>query len=386
MDFDFFDPPAVSALGPHEAWNRMRTDAGLFWTPRNEGHWVLTRGTYIKEALADHAHFSSANVVLPIEGKPIPIIPQELDPPRHHDYRKIVNLALGPKVVAGMETKARHCARIMAEKIAGRGECEFMRDFARLLPMRLFLDLVELPAQDGAMLSELTRIAGGTSPLVAKQEAFRELMDYVQGWIDERQRHPGTDLFSRIAHAHVEGGRRMSREEMLGFATQSLFGGLDTVAAVLGFSMNYLAGHPVQRSQLAEQPTRLRGAVEELLRRFGIAVTGRVMVCDHEFHGVGLRKGEYVQLPTFMHGLDADEFAAPMTVDFERVDASTGCTFGQGIHRCPGSSLGRLELRVALEEWLARIPEFQIKEGTRMISSSGPTLGVHSLPLQWSNQ
>jgi cytochrome P450 len=161
-----------------------------------------------------------------------------------------------------------------------------------------------------------------------------------------------------------------------------MFGGLDTVVSSMGFFMNFLARHPGHRRQLLEDPALLVPAVEELLRRHGIANFGRMVARDFEYRGLPLREGDLVLLPAALYNLDERQFGDPLTVDFHR-PLQHHMGFGTGIHRCLGAQLARLELRVLLQEWLPRIPEFWIADPQAVVVKSGRINGVRALPLQW---
>lgn len=162
-----------------------------------------------------------------------------------------------------------------------------------------------------------------------------------------------------------------------------LLGGLDTVASTLGFYAQFLATHPEHRRKLVEDPDLIPNANEELLRRYAIAILAREVTQDLEMGGVKIRKGDMVLAPTPMDGLDEHKFADPLTVDFDRVKPGANSTFGGGVHRCVGSMLARTELRVFLEEWLKRIPDFAIKPGTNPQVSARSVATITSLELVW---
>ena len=175
---------------------------------------------------------------------------------------------------------------------------------------------------------------------------------------------------------------RSSPEVTFGMLANVIFGGLDTVAASLSFVTRWLAEHPEERHQLAEQSRAHTQAEEEFYRRFGIPNTARVITKDFDYKGVPLKAGEQIMLPKVLHGLDERRYPDPLRVDFSRKRAAHAA-FGDGPHRCPGSFLARLELRIFLEEWLARVPDFRIKPGAQPVTSSGMVNGVLSLPLTW---
>jgi cytochrome P450 len=174
----------------------------------------------------------------------------------------------------------------------------------------------------------------------------------------------------------------MTVEQLTGMTILLLLGGLDTVAAVLGFTMNYLARHPQQRSHLANNPDAIPKAVEELLRRFPVSSLARVVTRDVEFHGVRLKQGDMMLCPTMAHSLDDRIFPDPTNVDLTRKTGFNG-TFGAGPHRCLGSMLARVELRAFLQEWLARIPDFQVQPDADLIVDTGMVVALEALPLEW---
>jgi cytochrome P450 len=213
--------------------------------------------------------------------------------------------------------------------------------------------------------------------------AMQTMMGYLQERIAERRAAPGDDFISRLLAAEVD-SRRLSELEVLSLTANVMFGGLDTVVASMGFFMNFLARHGGHRQQLLREPELIPDAVEELLRRHGISNFGRMVARDFEFQGLPLRAGDLVLLPAALYNLDERKFADPMTVDFHRpVKHHMG--FGTGIHRCLGAQLARLELRVLLQEWLPRIPDFWIADPAAVIVKSGRINGVKALPLRWKH-
>jgi cytochrome P450 len=150
----------------------------------------------------------------------------------------------------------------------------------------------------------------------------------------------------------------------------------------MSFAWDYLARDPDLQVLLVAHPERIRDAVEEVCRRFPVGTNTRVTARDTQIDGVTIKAGDLVTTPQILHALDPREYTDPMRFD---IDRQTGgySSFGHGVHRCPGSFLGKVELRIALEEWLAAIPSFRIAEGARVRVSPGVTAGIFSLPLSW---
>jgi cytochrome P450 len=161
-----------------------------------------------------------------------------------------------------------------------------------------------------------------------------------------------------------------------------LFGGLDTVASTLGFIANFMANSPAHRRQLIEDPTLIDNAVEELMRRFPPSATARTMSRDYEYKGVSFRQGEKVYISPLLAGLDDRRYPNAWDVDFHRKDVLHN-SFGTGPHRCPGSMLARLEMRLFLQEWLARIPDFSVRTAEPVVFGAGQVNCVERLVLTW---
>jgi cytochrome P450 len=161
-------------------------------------------------------------------------------------------------------------------------------------------------------------------------------------------------------------------------------GGLDTVTAQMTHVMRFLAENPGHRQRLIDEPALIRTAIEEMLRRFGIANIGRVVRADCDYHGVAMKAGDMVLCSAPIAGLDPSAFDDPASVDFGRANIDNHCAFGAGIHLCPGAYLARLELRIMLEELLPRLPGLHVPRDAVVEASSGGTLSLTTLPLSWS--
>ncbi|MNQ79719.1 Camphor 5-monooxygenase [compost metagenome] len=279
-----------------------------------------------------------------------------------------------------MEGDIRALTIELIEGFADKGECEFISEFAKMLPIVIFLRLVDLPQEDRLQLLEMTELAV-RGDVEERQRSREMLAAYVGKWIEARTRNPGKDLISLIVNAKVD-GEPISAERMFGLLIVVIFGGLDTVAAMMSFVCRFLAEHPAERRRLAQEPELILTAVDELIRRHGVTNTARVVVEDMEFKGVLLKRGDQIQIPNALFGLDERRFDNPMEIDFERRPV-VHAAFGNGPHRCPGSFLARTEIKIFLQEWLKRIPDFEIKAGDQPRCASGMVNGVLHLPLQW---
>ena len=380
VDFDFMRPGPEGG-DPFEAWTRLHGLPPLVWTPRNGGHWLATRGEDIPLILKNHEQFSSRRVFIGLNDRPRGV-PLEYDPPEHSPLRNLLIPAFTPKSVAVWSAEARRLSIELIEGFKPDGGCDFIRDFAQQLPMIIFLKIVDLPLDHRQKLIDWVS-TGLRSIDTAKRIAARaNLNEYMETLLDQRLAAPGDDLYSKAIHADL-GGRRMTRREALGLASGLLGGGLDTVAATMGWMAMFLAEHPAHRGELAAEPKRIPKAIDELMRRYSIANIARVVRQDMDYLGASLKAGEQILMASCIHGLDERSFEYPLEVRFDRRDSYKHSTLSHGIHRCIGASLATQEIRIFLEEWLARIPDFATVAADPPAMATGIVHGLTRLPLQW---
>jgi cytochrome P450 len=355
----------------------------VFWTPRQGGHWVLTRGDDIYKAFADYEHFSSTiGLTVPKStAPPIPLYPIFLDPPQHTKYRALLNPWFSPKSVASLEERAREVAKSIVREIKSRGRCDFVTEFAQHLPIQVFMSIVNVPSSDRERLLEWADGMVRPEKREDVHETIKHIFGYASQKIMERRANPGDDLISKLSQAEVD-GKPMTHEELMGMVSLVLIGGMDTVVSAISFAANFLAASPKHRHQLLERPELIPKAVDELLRRFPVVNQGRTCVKDIEIKGAPIKAGDMIIMPTTLHGLDDRKFENPLEVDFER-PTPIHSTFGNGPHRCPGSNLARTEMKIFLQEWLPEIPDFRHDPDKKAGMSSGVNATIYSLPLVW---
>jgi cytochrome P450 len=386
VDFDLYEKRR--GLTPAQDWWIELRDGHrgtVAWTARNGGHWIALRGAAIKEVLSNSDRFSSKYINVPridhsAHGTPPPL-PISLDPPLHGPYRAILNPLVAPRPVREKEEVIRAIAAELLDGFKGNGHCEFMADFARRIPAAVVLSMADLPLGDAAAISDLS--SGVTRPKHPNDstESLQALVDYFRPVSDARRGGSGSDVISRIVNGQVN-GERLSEDDAVGMVLQFVGAGLDTTGSIMGYAMFYLARHPEQQRRLADNPSLIPRAAEELVRRFPIATVGREVREDTEFYGVLLKKEDMILAPTALINLDDELFPNPIDVDFDR-DQALNNTFGDGQHRCPGGILARTEVRIAMEEWLKRIPEFELA-AEAIDFANGIIANMDALPLRWS--
>jgi cytochrome P450 len=311
------------------------------------------------------------------------LLPLFLDPPAQKPYRALIVKAFVPRRIQTMEDSIRRKAVSLIEQFRREGRCEFIEEFARKLPIGVFLDLIQVSDKDGARLTYLAEQFNRPTELTPPQ-VMAAFADYLRPLLAERRGQGSDELLTTIASGSVD-ERPLTELEAIQVATLVMLAGLDTVASFLGFMMLFLAENPGHRRQLIDDPDSIPGAVGELLRRFPIVTVTRTVTKDMVYNGQKLMAGDLIVTPSILHGLDDDEFKDPRHVDFSRpLRPGSDSTFGGGPHHCPGQGLGRLELKVVLEEWLARIPDFAIANRSEVGMRSGIVASIERLPLCWS--
>jgi len=387
VDFDLWDIPGADQ-DLHLAMRRVQqANPDIFWTPRNGGHWVATRADDIELIESDYTRFSTHCVTIPKKPENLPReLPQELDPPRHTDLRRPLTFALLPKTVTQMEPKLRELTASLIDNFYHRGECEFISEFAKVFPISVFLDLVNLPREDRHILVPLADQSVRGRDQAVRMEAFRKVREYLGDVIDARRAQPGDDLFSKVVNIEID-GVKISEDDAISYASLVMFGGLDTVASVLSFVTRFLANNPEQRHDLTanlDDESFMRGVIDELLRRHGVASVARMITHDLDFQGIGFKAGDMVLVPNMFIGLDERRVSDPETINFRRSPSIQPGIFGKGAHVCPGAGLARRELRVFLETWLRKIPDFQIQQDKPLITETGIVSTITQLHLSWT--
>ncbi|MGH9025362.1 MAG: cytochrome P450 [Acidimicrobiia bacterium] len=384
---DLFHPDA--AREPHPVYRKFLTECPVARLEDANGLVLLTRYEDVHHAFRQPDVFSSAMEAVQI-GQDRPLIPLQIDPPEHAKYRRLLDPHFSPKQVASLEDDARRLVAELVDRFASRGECDLHAEFTEPLPSTIFLALMGLPQSDLPEFLEwkddIVRPdvdpADGEAADRARKDAGKAIYAYFEGAIDEREKHPDDGLFSRLMTSEVE-GRSLSREEILDISYLLLLGGLDTVTATLDCSFAWLAQNPGAREGLGTDPDRTGVVVEELLRhQTPVTMVVRVAAQDTTVNGVEVRKGDHVSLLIGASNADDSEFEAAHEVSFER-GANRHLSFGGGPHRCLGSHLARLELRVALEEFHRRIPDYALAENAELTYSFG-IRQLQTLPLVFS--
>jgi cytochrome P450 len=384
---------AMSDLAAPQTNYAAMIDGGGFVQP-TPGMALSFDRTMTEYVLRHHELFSS-RVELGL-GNVRPLIPLNVDPPNHSKYRKLLDPLFAPKRMDEREKDITERVNGFIDGFIGRGECNFSEEFAELFPSSVFLGMMGLPEddlrmflrlRDGILHAEkidpdaLFDFAARTAVL---DKTGQEIYDYFGGLVDERRQSPTDDVISMFLAAEVD-GERLTREDILDICFLFLIAGLDTVSDSLTCMFAFLATHPDHRQQIAQDPSLIPNAVEELMRwespvAFGVP---RVATEDTTMpNGETVTKGTAVVVSYGAANVDQKQCPDSFDVRFDR-EVNRHIAFGAGVHRCLGSHLARRELRITLAEWHRRIPEYWIKPGHEELQYPPGLRHVKDLTLAW---
>ena len=388
VDFDFTEKrPATTYF---TKLDELREEAPIAWNTYGGGFWMLNRNALVQEAFQNPEVFSSSATVPTIPEPDYHWIPTMENAPNHRLYRAVLNPQFSPKVVASLEDSIRQDCADLLDSLMGQGSVDLVADFAMVFPTKVFLQIVDLPAEHTddfvGWVEDVFGGLGNPEGEEAMNAAFESIRLYFTALMEDRRanpRPPEGDFFGRLLSSNI-GDRPIRDDEFLNMALVLLLGGLDTVKSQLGYMFYHLATHDSDRQRIIDDPAVVPAAVEEFLRAYAIVMDGRKLAQDIDFHGCPMKKGDMVMLTLAAASRDSEAFAHGDVVDFDR-EAVTHFSFASGPHRCLGSHLARLELRIALEEWHKRIPHYRLdpSAATDDIVESGPQLGLNRLPLVW---
>lgn len=395
VDFDVYDPTLAFPVDVfQEKAAELRARGPIVWSPHYGGHWIVTRYDEIFRILRDAETFSSYpnNLVDAGQGKFIPV---EIDPPEHTQYRQALQPLFGPARMKDLEPKIRAIVNELIDGFAGKGEVEFVAEFAHALPTRVFLSLMGWPLEDAEQFSEWTDIALQGIPGASEEESARaraEAANNVFAYFGDfvnRVRNGGEDPDSVTATIvntpiHVDGVERLlDDDELRRMFFLLLIAGLHTVQGSLGWAMVHLANNPAQRQALVDDPGLIPDAVEEILRIEAAVSMGRRATRDVEMGGVRIEADDQLLLLLCSANRDEAEFENSDAFVIDRAP-NRHLSFGAGPHRCLGSHLARIELTVAMEEIHRRIPDYALVENDPPLMHGTSVRGCVRLPLTFT--
>jgi cytochrome P450 len=392
-DYDILDPDYVRS--PYAVWDQLRTGCPVAHSARWGGSFMPTRYVDVTAVAHDIEHFSSREVgVLRAEddegppiGSALPagvgLPPIDADPPVHTWARRLILPWFSHTRVDGYEAMTRALCHSLIDDIVASGHGDAAIDYAQRIPVRVISWMLGVPDELGDTFTGWVRDTLEFSHDPARSgPAWEAIAVYFIGAIAERRGNLGDDLISDLIRAEVD-GEPVPDVHILGTIALALVAGVDTTWSGIGAAMWHLASHDTDRQRLVDDPTLIPTAIEELLRAYSPVTMARVATADTEIAGCPVRAGDKVLLSFAAANRDPEAFERADEVIIDR-SINRHVAFGAGIHRCAGSNLARMELRVAVETWLQRLPDFRLAEGAEVTWAGGQVRGPRSVPVTFT--
>jgi cytochrome P450 len=381
-DFDHNHPDWSN--DPHAIWDDLRSRCPVAHTDRYRGVYLPVRHDDIRAIAYDTDHFSSRRISI-LEKPPIsaPIPPVTSDPPKHRPQRTMLLPAFTPAAIAELAPVTRQMCNELIDAFIAAGQCDAAADYASHVPTRVISRMLGVNERDGDRFRTwIHDLAGdGVEDGVVFTRVIREIDAFFRAEIAARRSNTRSDLIGFLMGQTID-GEPLSEQHLLGTLRLLLLAGIDTTWSSISHTLLHLARTPEHRRRLVAEPTLMPTAIEEFLRVFAPVSVARLVVKDQEVGGCRFAAGEMVLLPYPAANRDPEKFERADEVVLDRHE-NRHSTFGLGIHRCIGSNLARMELTVAIEEWLRRIPEFELEEGAGLNWSRGLVRGPRSVPVRF---
>lgn len=389
-DFDHADPAYNRRA--HEIWGDMRTACPVAHSERYGGTWLPVTHDLVREIAYDTENFTSRAVVVstvipedpaPIGGAP----PITSDPPFHHEARRLLLPPFSPKKIEAWEEDVRALCRelldVMQAEVHEGKIIDAAVQYAQIIPVNVIARMLGFPLEDQDLFRVFVHdvLEGINLEPQERQANFDRLDAYIARQVEEHRENPRDDLTTYLMNVELF-GEKLAPSHVAGTIILLLVAGIDTTWSAIGSSIWHLARHPGDLARLVAEPSLMSTAVEELLRFYAPVTMARLVARDHEFHGCSMKTDEWVLLPFPAANVDPSEFPRADEVVIDRAE-NRHAAFGLGIHRCLGSNLARLELRVAIEEFVARFSTFELADGVdSVIWSVGQIRGPRVLPIR----
>ena len=392
-DFDILDPDYVT--DPAASWGQLRGECPIAHTDRRGSTWLPVNYDDIQFIAHDPELFSSRDVSVITPGReedphrqlPLVAPPITSDPPLHTWARRMLLPRFGPSAIDAMETTTRAAARELIDRFANAGRADAAVDYAQHIPVRVIATMLGVPLEDEEIFTgwAVRVIQEGIQNIEAATDAVMELITYFTDKLSEREASdPASrpdDVLTFIIEARHD-GEPLSPQHQIGTCFLLLLAGIDTTWSAIGSSIWHLATHPDDQARLRAEPELMATAVEEFLRFYSPVTMARSVTSDAEVRGCPMKAGDKILMAFPAGNRDPEVFADPDTFLIDRAN-NRHFAFGSGIHRCLGSNLARMELRVAIEELLTRIPTFELADPDAVTWSGGQVRGPRRVPIRW---
>jgi len=388
-DWDHADP-AYNQNAP-QIWDQLRGTCPVAHTDRYGGAWLPVSHADVSAVARDTDHFSSEGAVLankpprdqwistaPIGGAP----PITSDPPFHADARRLLLPAFSPQVVAEWEPEIRRLCNELIDNMGNIDTVDAAVQYAQNIPVYVIARMLGLPLEDSDYFRETVHMVLEEigAEFGERQGAFEKLDAYLTMHVQDHIDNPKDDLIGFLLNAKIY-DQPLSPEHVVGTIILLMVAGIDTTWSSIGSSIWHLAQHPSDLHRMVNEPELLPTAIEELLRMYAPVTMARIVSQDAEIGGCPVKAGDSVLLPFPAANRDPEVFPDADKVIIDR-EENRHVAFGLGIHRCLGSNLARLELRIAVEVFIQRFPKFELADPSTVTWSLGQVRGPRKLPVR----
>jgi cytochrome P450 len=389
-DFDHTDPEWVA--DPYPIWDELRARCPVAHSDRYGGTWLPVRHDDVAAVAYDTEHFTSRSVVVSEvrpgpDDLPAPIglaPPITSDPPFHALARRLLLPAFAPKPIEALEPFTRELCVELLDATAEERQFDAAVDYAQHIPLRVIVRMLGFPQEDADLFRRFIRmVLEDVDQSAEERQAIvdeGELDAYIDARIAEHLADPQDDLTTFLLEAELD-GNKLDPDHVRGTMVLLMIAGIDTTWSAIGASLWHLAQNPADRRRLAAEPELMGTAVEEFLRAYAPVTMARLVATDFDFDGRQMKEGDWLLLPFPAANRDPEQFPDADKVLIDRAE-NRHSAFGLGIHRCIGSNLARMELRVALEEWMKRYPDFELVDPTEVTWSAGQVRGPRTVPVR----
>jgi cytochrome P450 len=388
-DWDHADP-AYNQNAP-QIWDQLRGTCPVAHTNRYGGAWLPVTHADVSAVARDTDHFSSEGAVLanrppreewvslaPIGAAP----PITSDPPFHADARRLLLPAFSPQVVAEWEPEIRRLCNELIDNMGDLDVVDAAVQYAQNIPVYVIARMLGLPLEDSDYFRETVHMVLEEigAEFGERQGAFEKLDAYLTMHVQDHIENPKDDLIGFLLNAKIY-DQPLSPQHVVGTIILLMVAGIDTTWSSIGSSIWHLAQHPSDLHRMVNEPELLPTAIEELLRMYAPVTMARIVSQDTEIGGCPVKRGDSVLLPFPAANRDPEVFPDADKVIIDR-EENRHVAFGLGIHRCLGSNLARLELRVAVQVFIQRFPQFELADPNSVTWSLGQVRGPRKLPVR----
>lgn len=375
--------PGIRLDNVHATWDELRAECPIGRSEAYGGMWVVTGYPEAYEIFHNPEVFSSHPLIIPPYPQAEKLVPVEFDPPEHTRYRALVATPFSPRHAERLEAPLRVLVNRLIDGFIESGACDIYQTLALPYPNHMGTAVLGLPDADADRFGEwIHKIVHMTADAEVAGEAVIECYSYFYELLEDRRAHPRDDVMSLLAQAELE-GVKLTDAELMGFCLLFLIASIDTSQKVIGSMLWQLATEPELRKRLVVDPESTGSFVEEFLRFWAPVCPARRATRDVEVGGVAMKEGDQILILT--GAANRDERTFPQADQFvpER-SPNRHLAFGTSVHRCLGSHIARIELRVLLDELLRRIPDFELQDGAEVDWSKGQVQGVVKVPIRFT--